>query len=66
MRSIELHLFESCCPVLVNTKKISTIYEDPHEECVIISFAGDEDDYIIVKESYEDVKRALLEAESND
>lgn len=60
MKFIELHMYASKHSILVNTTKISYIYEDP-EGGTVICFAGDEDDYVVVEERYKTIKKLLQE-----
>ena len=45
--------------VLVNTRAIATI-DKPNYGDVVIKFSGMEDDYIVVKDKYEDIRDALI------
>ena len=53
-------MYASKHSILVNTTKISYIYEDP-EGGTVICFAGDEDDYVVVEERYKTIKKLLQE-----
>lgn len=59
---IELISFLSGDKIIVNKNKIMTISYDArnqYSDRLVISFGNGEDDYIWVRESYEEVKRLL-------